>query len=45
MVDTLRRPKTLLDPSDSFVDRHIGPSEEGVSAMLETVGYSRRSTR
>ena len=38
MVDTLRRPKTLLEPNDLFVDRHIGPSEEGVRSMLETVG-------
>ncbi len=38
MVDTLRRPKTLLEPNDRFVERHIGPSEEGVRAMLESVG-------
>ncbi|NIQ84721.1 MAG: aminomethyl-transferring glycine dehydrogenase [Acidobacteria bacterium] len=38
MVDTLRRPKTLLEPNDLFVERHIGPSGEGVRAMLETVG-------
>ncbi len=38
MVDTLRRPKTLLEPNDLFVERHIGPSEEGVRRMLETVG-------
>ena len=39
MVDTLRRPKTLLEPTDLFVERHIGPSEDGVRRMLETVGY------
>jgi glycine dehydrogenase len=38
MVDTLRRPKTLLEPNDLFVERHIGPSAEGVRRMLETVG-------
>ena len=38
MVDTLRRPKTLLEPNDLFVERHIGPSEDGVRRMLETVG-------
>jgi glycine dehydrogenase len=38
MVDTLRRPKTLLEPNDLFVERHIGPSEDGVRGMLETVG-------
>ena len=38
MVDTLRRPKTLLEPNDLFVERHIGPSEKGVARMLEAVG-------
>ena len=39
MVDTLRRPKTLLEPNDLFVERHIGPSQEGLRRMLEVVGH------
>ena len=39
MVDTLRRSKTLLEPTDLFVERHIGPSAEGIRKMLEAVGY------
>ncbi len=38
MVDTLRRPKTLLEPNDLFVERHIGPSKKGVARMLEAIG-------
>jgi len=30
----------LLDPSDTFVRRHVGPSEEQVAAMLSVVGVS-----
>ncbi len=30
---------SLLDPSDTFVHRHIGPNEAEVTAMLKTLGY------
>jgi glycine dehydrogenase len=30
--------KELLKPSDTFVDRHIGPSAAEIAEMLETVG-------
>ncbi len=30
----------LLAPSDTFVHRHIGPSDDDVAAMLETLGLS-----
>ena len=30
---------SLLDPSDTFIHRHIGPSEEQVAGMLEVLGY------
>jgi glycine dehydrogenase len=29
-----------LDPTDTFVRRHIGPTEADVTDMLETVGYA-----
>lgn len=28
-----------LDPSDTFLHRHIGPNEREVSDMLEALGY------
>ena len=30
---------SLLDPSDTFVHRHIGPDEADVGVMLKTLGY------
>ncbi len=30
---------SLLEPSDCFIDRHIGPSDEDIAAMLERLGY------
>jgi len=30
---------TLLQPTDRFVDRHIGPSDAEIDTMLEQVGY------
>jgi glycine dehydrogenase len=30
---------SVLDPSDTFVHRHLGPSPADISEMLETVGY------
>jgi glycine dehydrogenase len=30
---------SLLDPSDTFIHRHIGPSEAQVAGMLEVLGY------
>ena len=32
-------PGNILKPSDTFVDRHIGPRNEDVREMLATVGY------
>ena len=32
--------RSLLDPSDTFVRRHIGPDEAEVAAMLESLGYA-----
>ena len=31
---------TASKPENSFVDRHIGPREGDVQAMLESIGYS-----
>ena len=31
---------TLLDPSDTFIHRHIGPSEPEVAAMLDALGIA-----
>ena len=31
---------TLLHPTDRFVDRHIGPSNEEIAEMLSEVGYA-----
>ena len=31
---------TASKPENSFVDRHIGPREDDVQAMLESIGYS-----
>jgi glycine dehydrogenase len=36
-MHTARDP-SLLDPSDTFVRRHVGPSEDDLRAMLEVVG-------
>ncbi len=33
-------PNRLLDPSDTLIDRHIGPSDEDIRAMLDTLGYA-----
>ena len=29
----------LFEPTDLFVDRHIGPSDEDIQEMLETLGF------
>src|SRR6185436_783150 len=31
---------TTISPADSFVPRHVGPSEAEVAEMLEVIGYS-----
>ena len=31
---------TTITPADSFVPRHVGPSEAEVAEMLEVIGYS-----
>lgn len=33
------RTGSVLNPSDTFVHRHIGPSEADISEMLEAIGY------
>ncbi len=33
-------PRRLLDPSDTFARRHIGPSEADIEAMLDRLGLS-----
>jgi len=33
-----RRPPSILDPSDTFIHRHIGPSHADVEEMLRTLG-------
>ena len=30
---------SLLDPTDTFVRRHVGPSEDDVAEMLQVLGY------
>ena len=32
-------PVGLLNPSDTFVRRHVGPRDEDIAAMLQTLGY------
>jgi glycine cleavage system pyridoxal-binding protein P len=32
--------ETRLAGTDDFVPRHIGPSEEDIRAMLDTLGYA-----
>jgi glycine dehydrogenase len=32
-------PQQLLNPSDTFLHRHIGPSDADIKAMLATLGY------
>lgn len=36
---TMSEPTTIPAPPDSFVPRHIGPTDADVKAMLEVVGY------
>jgi len=33
-------PNRLLDPSDTLVDRHIGPSDDDIRVMLDALGYA-----
>lgn len=35
----LMKKATFMDPGDTFVHRHIGPTDEDVQAMLEPVGF------
>ncbi len=35
---------SILDPTDTFVHRHIGPSDEDISAMLEALGLDSLET-
>ncbi len=32
------KPNTLLNPSDTFVHRHLGPSDRDIDAMLSAIG-------
>src|SRR5215468_4052622 len=37
MVESLS-PESILNPSDTFINRHIGPSEAEIAAMLAEIG-------
>jgi glycine dehydrogenase len=39
MPETHPAPTQVLNPSDTFWHRHIGPSDAEAAAMLETLGY------
>jgi glycine dehydrogenase len=39
-LDARRQQADLLNPTDQFVARHLGPSPDEVKAMLETLGLS-----
>jgi len=39
MAGTMKRRKSVLNPSDTFLHRHIGPTDEEVRQMLAGLGY------
>ena len=43
MVDTLRQPQRAFAPNDTFVRRHVAPSQTGIDEMLAAVAPDRRS--
>ena len=40
MATTIKHSERALAPAESFVPRHIGPTEADISAMLETLGFA-----
>ncbi|MEJ7810033.1 MAG: aminomethyl-transferring glycine dehydrogenase [Gemmatimonadaceae bacterium] len=38
-MTTIPRSETSVSHADSFISRHIGPSDEDIHEMLETLGY------
>ena len=40
MATTIKHSERALAPTESFVPRHIGPTEADISAMLETLGFA-----
>ena len=38
-INAMTQPSPL-SPSDTFVRRHIGPSDDDITSMIETVGVS-----
>src|SRR5438067_8694373 len=40
MATTIKDSARALAPTESFVPRHIGPTEADISAMLETLGFA-----
>jgi glycine dehydrogenase len=40
MATTIKHAERALAPAESFVPRHIGPTDEDISAMLSTLGYA-----
>jgi glycine dehydrogenase len=39
MAKTMKRPNSVLNPSDTFLHRHIGPTDNDVRQMLAELGY------
>ena len=40
MATTIKSSSRALAPAESFVPRHIGPTEADIAAMLETLGFA-----
>src|SRR6188474_2143490 len=40
MATTIKHAGRALAPAESFVPRHIGPTDADISAMLETLGFA-----
>jgi glycine dehydrogenase len=40
MATTIKDAERVLAPAESFVPRHIGPTDEDMSAMLRTLGFA-----
>ena len=40
MATTIKNATRVLAPAESFVPRHIGPTDEDISAMLATLGFA-----
>ena len=40
MATTIKHAERALAPAESFVPRHIGPTDEDIAGMLSTLGYA-----